>query len=296
MQLGIIEETQNADQNAGLHVREGGANRDTRRLLQDEAPDGFNFWFVRVAHNDEGDEAFSTPRHKHTFQQIKFVEKGRVDITPGVYLEEGDIGFSPRGAYYGPQSREKGPVTLGIQYGFNGEHQRGYYWEDARPATIAKLKENGKIEGGRYIYTDTETGETKTRDAVDALYDERYQMLKGKPLVIPPPLYEAPIIMHSRNASYFQAGPGLEMKYLGRFFDQPGPNGDVTIMMVKLTGGVFALRADRPQVAFALGEGLVVDGRTCPGGTAVYSPRGEDGHISAEGGVEVYIFEFPRLD
>ncbi len=296
MQLGIVEETQPKDPFVGMHIRDGGANRDVRRLLEDDAPDGFNFHFSRVVHRDEGEAAFSTPRHNHTFQQIRFVEHGRANVAPGEDIEEGDIGFFPRGAYYGPQSREKDTTVLVVQYGFNGEHQRGHYWESKRAATLERLNERGRIEKGRYIWTDKDTGETKTRDAVDALYDERYQMLKGKPLVIPPAGYEAPILMHPKAFSYFQAGPGVEVKHLGQFFDQPGPNGDMRISMVRLNGGVYPLDADRPYVAFTMSPGLVVDGRVCPEKTSVYSPRGDEGLISGEGGIEVIVYRFPRLD
>ena len=73
------------------------------------------------------DHVYRTPRHNHTFQQIKFTESGRADVTPGEYIEEGDIGYFPRGAYYGPQAREKDTTTIACQFGFNGEHQRGHF-------------------------------------------------------------------------------------------------------------------------------------------------------------------------
>lgn len=296
MQIGIVEETQPKDFDAGLSVRVNGGNRERRRLLEDDAPDGFNFHFTRTSHDHEPGEGVRHPRHNHTFQQIRYVEKGRSDVTPGQYIEEGEIGYFPRGAYYGPQERERGTAGLGVQFGFNGEHQRGPYWESRRAEALQRLNERGRIEEGRYIWTDPETGEVKTRDAVDALYDERYQMLKGKPLVIPPAGYEAPIIMHPKAFSYFQAGPGVEVKHLGQFYDQPGPNGDVRISMVRLDGGVYPLEADRPFIAFTVQPGLEVEGRVYPDRTAVYSPRGEDGLISGKGGLEVIIYRFPRLD
>jgi hypothetical protein len=294
MQIGIVEETQPRDQNGGLHVRKGGVGREIRRLLEDDAPDGFNFWFARsVNHGGEG--AFESPRHKHTFQQIKFAESGAIDVTPGQYIETGGIGYFPRGAYYGPQRRED-CVSLVVQYGFNGEHQRGHYWEDRRAEALERLNARGRIVDGVFIETDPDTGETKTRDSMDALYDERYQMLKSKPLTIPPPAYDAPILMHPSAFTYFEFGPGVELKYLGRFFDQAGPNGDVTISMLRLTGGTYALRADRPQIAWAVSPGLKVEGRTCPELTSIYSPRGEEGLVAGDDGIEVYMIEFPRLD
>jgi hypothetical protein len=296
MQVSVVDEFKSSDPNKGLHVRDGGANRDFRVLLQDDAPDGFNFWAGRTVQNDEGDDAFVSPRHKHTFQQIKFCEKGALDVTPGQYIHEGDLGFFPKGAYYGPQSREKGLTSIVCQYGFNGEHQRGEYWDSRRAEVLERLKARGRIEKGIFIERDPVTGETKTRDSVDALYDERYQLLKGVPLKIPEPIYDAPILIHPGNSRYYQAAPGVEMKQLGRFFDQPGPNGDVSISVVRLSGGALDLRADRPQIAWTLGAGLKAGDRVCPGAAAIYSPRGEQGQISGDNGLEVFVVEFPRLD
>ncbi len=296
MQIAIFDEIQSADPNSGMQIREGGAKRDFRLLFKDDAPDGFNFWMARVTQNDEGEDRFATPRHKHTFQQIKFAEKGPIDVMPGQNIDEGDLGYFPKGAWYGPQQREKGPTSIGLQYGFNGEHQRGEYWESRRAEVLKILNSRGIIENGLFIERHAETGETITRDAVDALYDERYRLLKGKPLVIPEATYDAPIIMHPRNASYYQAAAGLEMKPLGRFYDQPGPHGDVSISMVRLSGGVLELEPDRPQVLWTLREGLKAGNEICPAGVAIYCPRGDAGQISGDDGLEAYLVEFPRLD
>lgn len=296
MQVAVFKDVQPTDPNSGMHVRDGGMNREIRVLFKDDAPDGFNFWLARTVQNDEGDDAFQSPRHKHTFQQIKFAESGNIDVSPGYYLEEGNLGYFPKGAYYGPQEREKNLVSIVCQYGFNGEHQRGEYWESRRAETLQRLKSRGVIENGLFVERDEETGDTKVRDAVDALYDERYRLLKGKPLVIPEPTYDAPILIHPGNAPYFQQAPGVEMKCLGRFFDQPGPNGDVGISMVRFGGGALPLTADRPQIAWTLGAGLKAAGQTCPSAAAIYCPRGETGELSAEGGLEVYLVEFPSLD
>lgn len=296
MQVSIVDEIQSRDQNNGMHIREGGFKRDVRRLLEDDAPDGLNFWFSRTIQNDDGDDAFVSPRHKHTFQQIKFVEKGDLDVVPGLYIHQGDLGYFPKGAYYGPQRREKGLVSYICQYGFNGEHQRGEYWESRRGEVLERLKARGRIENGVFIECDPVSGETKTRDAVDALYDERFRLLKGRALPLPEPTYNAPIIIHPGNASYFQAAPGVELKPLGRFFDQPGPNGDVSISVARLSGGVLELKADRPQIAWTLSAGLVAEGRICSGPAAVYSPRGERAEVSGKDGLELFLVEFPRLD
>ena len=294
MRIATAEDIQTRDQNAGLSVRTGSSN--VKRLMDDDAPDGLNFWFVRSDHVHEGEAAFSTPRHHHTFAQVKLTERGASDIGLGQYIHEGDLGYFPRGAYYGPQHKEDCTI-LALQFGFNGEHQRGKAWEDHRAEAMERLMARGRMKDGLYIETDPATGETRTRDSVEALYDERYQMLKGKSLAIGPAGYENPVVMHPTAFSYFQAAPGVELKHLGRFFDQPGPSGDVRISVVRLSnGGSHTLEADRPQLVWTLSEGLQIEGRDYPRLTCAYSPRGEEGRLAGEGGVEVYVVEFPRLD
>lgn len=296
MQIGLVEDTQALDANSPDRVRNGAANREFKKLLVDDAPDGFNFWLFRSSHKDVGDDGFRAPRHNHTFQQIQFMEEGERDWAPGQYINQGEIAYMPRGTYYGPQHVTSPMIAWGIQYGFNGEQQRGDFWESKRPEAMERLRARGKIENGLFIETDPETGKVTSRDAMDALYDERYFMVHGKHLVIPPARYEMPIIMRPQNFVYYEIAPGVEVKQLGRFFDQDGPNGDVSMAVVRLTGGVYTLRADRPQAAWAVAAGLEADGKVLPERAAVYSPRGEEARIGGKDGLEVIVVEFPRLD
>lgn len=294
MKITVAEEIEERDQNAGLHVRKGSAN--VKRLLDDDAPDGLNFWFVRADHVHEGEAAFGTPRHHHTFQQIKMTERGRSDIGLGNYVEAGDIGYFPRGAYYGPQQKESCTI-LALQYGFNGEHQRGPAWEEHREEAFKRITQRGKIENGLFTEVDPVTGTETVRDSVEVLYEERYKMLTGKDLVLGAQGYENPIVMHPAAFPYFTAGRGVELKHLGRFFDQPGPNGDVRLSMARLSdGGEFVLSGERAQVAWTLTPGLSIDGRSYPKLTFIHSPRGEEAKLVGSNGVELYLVEFPRLD
>ena len=294
MKIAVAEDIQNRDQNGGLHVRTGGSN--VKRLLDDDAPDGLNFWFVLSDHVHEGEAAFSTPRHHHTFAQVKMTTRGSSDIGLDQYVDAGDVGYFPRSAFYGPQHKESCTI-LALQFGFNGGHQRGKAWEDLRPAAFERLKTRGVIENGLFVETDPNTGEKKVRDSVDALYDERYRMVTGKNLVIGPEGYDAPIVMHPKAFRYFEAGSGVELKHLGQFYDWPGPDGDLRLSVVRLSShGQFTLRADRAQVAWTLTSGLEIDGKPHPELTFLYSPRGEDGLVSGVDGVELYVVEFPRLN
>jgi len=294
MKVVVATEVAVRDPNQGLGVRTGSI--DTQRLLEDDAPDGLNFWFVRNSFANSSEEAFKTPRHHHTFAQIKMVEKGASNFLPGKDMEEGDIAYFPRAAYYGPQEKDN-CTSFGMQFGFNGEHQRGPRWESRRAEAMANLLERGKIENGIFFGKDADSGEDIVRDSVEALYDERMRLVTNRRLVVGPEGYDSVILMHPAAFAYFPVATGVELKHLGCFYDQPGPNGDVRISVVRLSeGGRYALGEDRAQVGWTMKDGLTLDGSTYPALTTFYSPRGETAEIAGVNDVEVFVVTFPRLD
>jgi hypothetical protein len=263
----------------------------TQNLMSCEAPDGLSFRLVRSQYQ-EGDKAFQTPRHHHAFQQIRFAEHGTVNFGPGDDIPEGDIAYFPRGAYYGPQLKEKG-VGLTVQFGFAAEMLGGKDALDVYQAGVEKLRTLGEVGNGVFVDLDPVTGQERRRDTWQAVAEET----TGKKFTIPQEGYEAPILMHPDAFAYYQAEPGVEIKHLGGFYDQRGPNGDVRISLVRLSaGGTFLLRGERAQLAWTTAPGLQIDDRVYPALTSLYSPRDEEIAISGSGGVEVYVVEFPRLD
>ena len=268
----------------------------SQRLFTEEAPDGLNFVFLRNAFIYSGEQAFETPRHRHTFAQVKFIAEGSSNYAPGQDIGEGEIGYFPRMAWYGPQHKEA-CTSMVIQYGFHGEHQKGPVWEGYRAEAIERLKARGEIKDGQYFDTDPATGKPRVRDGVEAIYEEQYLMHTGQALPAPPPPgYDAVILMKPDGFPWFEAAPGVEVKRLGDYFDQPGPNGDTRISKLRLSGGAHTLSADRAQLCWAVAPGLITDGRMRPEITTVYCPRGEEGVLSGDGGLEVFVVEFPRRD
>jgi hypothetical protein len=294
MQVVIATEVPIRKQNEGggaVTLRPGGTLM--QRLLHDEAPDGLNFSFNRIEFLS-GDEAYRSARHHHGFQQIRFAESGSINYAPGQFIPEGDIAYFPRGTYYGPQLKDQG-IGMTVQLGFGGEKQSGKNWDPKEALEIMRAR--GRFEDDVYIDTDPDTGQERRRDAVDVIYQIRYERKTNQKFVIAPEGYEAPILMHPGAFAYYQAGPGVELKHLGSFFDHPGPNADVRISVVRLSdGGLYRLSPERAQVAWATAAGLMVDGQSYPQLTCVYSARGEDVALSGEDGVEAFVVELPRLD
>src|SRR6478752_7567414 len=79
-----------------------------------------------------GGGGWRTPRHRHNFDQIRYVLKGRLPYSETDFLEEGWLGYFPESVHYGPQERAEGLQTVdGSQAIF--ERAMGHKLEFATP-------------------------------------------------------------------------------------------------------------------------------------------------------------------
>lgn len=263
-------------------------------LFTETCPDTLSFRLIRSEYQG-GDRAFETPRHHHAFQQLRWTETGSVNYAPGQNIDAGDLAYFPRGAYYGPQRKDQGSALL-LQYGFGEEflHSGGGSRDDVSAADVLdRLRSSGTFADGHYVDTDPVTGRTRTRDAVQAVYDAR----TGGEFTVPQPGYETPILVHPRAFHYYTAAPGLEIKQLGSFYDHPGPQADLRIRVIRLTGNAaYEFTAERAQIAWSTSDGLILDDRPLPPLTCLYSARGEHDRIHGTDGVELVVLDMPRVD
>lgn len=285
--------TQAQDRGSDRALRPGGVLR--QMLFHDNAADGLSFKFFRSRYQP-GDKAFTSPRHRHAFQQLRWTESGQINYGPDQYIHAREMAYFPRGAYYGPQVKDTG-VGLLLQLGFHEEHQYGGVWANVREEAIKRLRENGTFTDGVYVDTDPDTGQRRERDSGQALYEEQYETLTGQRFIVPDDGYHTPILLHPQAFEYYAARPGLEVKHLGCFFDHPGPHGDIRLSVLRLSpGGAYEFEPDRAQLAWTTDAGLRAADRTYPELTYLYSPRDEKSEISAASTIEVFVVEFPRLD
>jgi hypothetical protein len=307
MQTVITSEVPIRAQDPQRSARPGSILRQS--LFAETADDALSFRLIRSQYQD-GELAFESPRHHHAFQQLRWTESGSVNYAPGQDIAEGDLAYFPRGAYYGPQRKDQGAALL-LQYGFGDEflHSRSRSRDSSRERdgsraardsgrdddaeqALDRLRETGAFADGRYTDTDPATGQLRQRDAVEAIYDAR---TNGR-FAVPPEGYAAPILMHPAAFTYYRAAEGVEVKHLGSFYDHPGPDADLRISVVRLTGDAgYEFAPDRAQIAWSTADGLRVDGRPCPKLTCLYSRRGERDTVAGSDGVEILVLEMPRL-
>ena len=285
--------TQAQDKGSDSALRPGGVLR--QMLLHDNAPDGLSFKFFRSRYQP-GDKAFTSPRHRHAFQQLRWTESGEINYGPDQYIRAREMAYFPRGAYYGPQMKDTG-VGLLLQLGFDDEHQYGGVWAKFREGAIKRLKENGAFQDGVYVDTDPDTGDRRERDSGQALYEEQYEARTGKRFIVPAAGYETPILLHPDAFEYYPAASGLEIKNLGHFFDHPGPNADIRLSVLRLSpGATYTFGPDRAQLAWTTDAGLIVEDRSYPELTYLYSPRDEKADITTAATAEVFVVDLPRPD
>jgi hypothetical protein len=221
---------------------------------------GFN---LRVAVGLTTSEAFS-PRHRHTFEQIRYfidgaAKFGDVDYHPG------DCVYFPESVAYGPQIGIDGTDCLHMTLQFSGPSGTYYPRPEEQAEAQAELATVGSYVGGKYRYADG-----REQDSFEATVEH----LTKKPVTYATPRYDRPIRM---RVSAFTPVPDtgdarLAVRRLGAF-NEIGP--DVSVIEAQ-PGAVLPGDVDGQTVVRFLLEGSVhYDGRAFSGLSAFFFPSDE---------------------
>ncbi len=79
---------------------------------QDDSPNNYLLNEGRT-----GTGGWTTPRHRHNFDQIRYIIKGTYPYAKGKSMPEGWVGYFPESVHYGPQDRPEGLEMLTCQFG-----------------------------------------------------------------------------------------------------------------------------------------------------------------------------------
>ena len=202
------------------------------------------------------DPYYHSPRHRHTFQQVRFLVAGKMRYGAEIY-NPGDCLYIPEGAYYGPikpvDPREGGSDQMhfvDIQF----EGPSGIPYPEPEPVVDAQreLATMGTFEEGIYTYANG-----RKRDAYEAILEH----LTGKPVEYPPSRLDTYVVMHSESYPWLPVAgkDGLAQRHLGYYFEC-GPN----IKMLSIKAGK-SLPAHTPNgnlAMFLLKGKLEFDGQT----------------------------------
>ncbi|MDT0321915.1 hypothetical protein [Streptomyces millisiae] len=221
-----------------------------------------------------GGGGWRTPRHRHNFDQIRYVIRGRLPYTDTDVLEEGWVGYFPESVHYGPQERPEGLRTMVLQCG--GASGAGYLSVAQREAVNAELNKTGEFKKGLYHYTDAE-GVPRTMDGSQAIF----QHATGGKLEFAAPRYTDVIAMDPKAFAWQPGGAGLQEKWLGSFTER-----NLRIGFLRLDAGAVYQAGQHPSIEIL----FQIDGRVSAGGEE-YGPETGYEFSANEGPVPVEAVE-----
>jgi len=182
-----------------------------RHLLNGEpgTPGNFQFNIGQL----EGD--FSSPRHRHNFDQFRFQLEGTMNFDRNGKMAVGSFGYFPEGAAYGPQSSDGRSTTAVLQFG--SASGSGYLSREEVYAGTEELRKYGTFEGGVFRRNDDVEGRRNT-DGYQAIWEH----VHGERMEYPKPRYRDPIMVDPSNYEWLPVAgmPGVTHKPLGMFTER----------------------------------------------------------------------------
>ncbi|WP_018763296.1 hypothetical protein [Arthrobacter sp. 135MFCol5.1] len=248
-------------------MREGVLEQKHLLVGEDGSPNNYDLNMGQT-----GGGGWRTPRHRHTFDQIRYVIQGQLPYTENDVLEEGWVGYFPESVYYGPQERAEGLRTLVLQCG--GASGQGYLSAAQREATNAELEKTGEFKKGKYHYTDA-NGDEQVMDGSQAIFERA----TGGELAFATPRYEDVIAMNPAAYDWLPQGDeGVWEKWLGSFTERNLRTG-----FLRLDAGAVYQAGQHPsiEVLFQL-NGQVTSGGEKYGPETAYEFLAHEGPVPVE--------------
>jgi hypothetical protein len=174
--------------------------------------DSLNNYLMNVGRTGAG--GWGTPRHRHNFDQIRYVLRGSYPVAPGKVMSEGSVAYFPESVHYGPQDRPEGLEMMVLQFG--GASGAGFLSVARREAANKALENKGEFKNGVFTYTD-EKGQRYNKDGSVACFEEA----TGKKLTFAQPRYDDVILMDPAGYEWIPSDtPGVYTKWLGSFTER----------------------------------------------------------------------------
>jgi mannose-6-phosphate isomerase-like protein (cupin superfamily) len=187
-----------------------------------------------------------TPRHKHGFDQIRYIISGQAKFGRTVY-GPGDCLYMPEGVSYGPEDCSVSAERIGLTVQFPGPTRIPFPHSHDTGRAMAELAKIGKFEKGLFTWPDG-----RRQDGHEAATE----YLLGHAISYPQPRYPDHVAMHSPAYPWvpLETAPGVFVKHLG-YFNETGPN----IKLLKLEPGACTPKGVAPcqQVRYLI-EGDMV--------------------------------------
>ncbi len=244
---------------------------------------GLNFRFSL----DRVEDRFYSPRHRHNFDQFRYVLSGTINIGKGMVLAQGECGYFPEGTYYGAQDQKGDGEALVLQ--FPGPQAAHYMLQPEYKEGAARLREGGAVfENGVCRRTDAQ-GREINQDGFEAVWES----YTGKPVTYASPRYGEPVIIKPEGFRWLPdpVRPGLEVRRLGTFNEYR-----TALSQWRLSPGTVIPGGtlEAPEFRFVLKGEVTFGGKTLSARGAAYIPAGiETGVMESRAGAEILVISIP---
>jgi hypothetical protein len=227
---------------------------------------------------------YSGPRHRHNFDQYRFMIEGESDYGQDGPLKAGMLGYYPEGVPYGPQVNKTAIVCAVLQFG--GASGSGYLLPREVKAGMEELKKFGEFKDGVFRRRDDVPGK-RSQDAYQAIWEH----VHGREMHYPKGRYDAPIIMDTTNYDWapVKGAPGVSEKLFGVFTERR-----TQARFVRLAAGAGYQVTGRGVYLVLSGAGEA-EGKPLQKYTTVYVDTGEHASLHAREATELLHYGLPDL-
>ncbi len=237
-------------------------------------------------------QAYSTPRHTHNHDQVRFCLKGPYNYGHRKDIPEGWVCYHPESAPYGPQRVETECLILTLQMGGAGGH--GFMTYDQVDAANRRLRERGEFRNGVYFPHAAGDGERGV-DGWEAVWRDVHG---GEPPAFASPRYAEPILINPDAFDWVAdpGAPGVDHRPLGVFTER-----GLAIGFTRLgAGAAHTVRADRaPTILYVLDGSVRPDAATLAAtldaGSAILVEPGDAVELTAAEPSRLYRLDLAAL-
>jgi hypothetical protein len=204
-----VSEVAKVDSSVVGSMREGVLAQKFLLMGEDGSP---NNYLLNVGRTGAG--GWTTPRHRHNFDQVRYVLKGNYPYGKNKVMPEGTIAYYPESVHYGPQDRPEGLEMMVIQFG--GASGQGYLSAAQREAANQRLQSKGEFNKGIFTWHD-EKGGKHNQDGFEACFEEAM----GRKMAYAEPRYDDVVLMKPESYAWIPDDqPGVASKWLGSFTER----------------------------------------------------------------------------
>jgi hypothetical protein len=227
---------------------------------------------------------YSGPRHRHNFDQYRFMLEGESEYGQDGPLKAGMLGYYPEGVPYGPQVNKTPIVCAVLQFG--GASGSGYLLPREVKAGMEELKAFGEFKDGIFHRREGAPGK-RNMDAYQAIWEH----VHGREMVYPKGRYDAPVFADAANFQWarIKGAPGASEKLFGVFTERR-----TMARLLRLAAGAGCEVMGR-GVYLALSGAGQVEGKPLCKFTTVYLDTDETAQLRASESLELLHYGLPDL-